>query len=320
MSYRKEEITSVEIATNELNVANQRLPLVLSAEIPFDDATQLAIPLTWEDIVEKKGLSDGANSEAVTANENLAAKYEELRKYENSYGTIVFLKIKDGFYPESLLNSFGIPLHSRALPYNDSEITIEGLVPKIVTGNAKIVSLSLPLMVDYTSAQCSVLLGEIAALKVIKVAKEILQGTANSNLAISFESAKTLVEDMRSQEDFFYRDLTEGTFRDAERNWGVIFEADKVVTELSIKAKFAASGLDANGATFHVGKALTAKGKPAVAGVTATIMANGVVVLSTTQEGEVVITGKCVGCHDITLTITIVPGTNQAFSFAFVLV
>ena len=316
----KAKVESVENVTNELNVANERMGIVTSGEIPFDAETQINIPIALADIVLKKSQANTADSDSIEANLAYDIGMIKLRKYENSYFTVVFLKIKDGIYPESLLSSFDLPTTSRALPYNDSDISCVGLVAKMKTGNDKIIALGLPLMVDYNYAQANTYLGDVETLKGTKISMESIANTKDTALVVSFNTGKTLVEFMRAQEDLFFRALKDGTLREMLRNWGVVFEADKVPTELSIKGKFAVSGLDATGATFHVGKALTARGKVAVAGVNGTITANGVVVLTTVQEGVVVVTGKCVGCHDITQTITIVPGTNQVLSFAFVLI
>ena len=320
MSGTKMEVESVENAIAALSKSNFRIGIVDPTQVPYSADTQTKIPIRLDDLLAKKSANDGANSDVAAKIRAIDLKYSEIRNQQNSYFTIVFLKIKDDKYPDSLLISFGMAKSARALPDNVSEAAAENLVPKMLTGNAKIVSLGLQLMVDYNTADTSTLLAEIIVLKGEKIALEVIAGETASALAISEGLALTLIVEMWAELDLFYHALKDGTLHDACRNWGVIYEADKIITDLSIKAKFAGTGLDANGATFHVGKALTARGKAAVAGVTATIMANGVVVLSTVQEGEVVITGKCVGCHDITLTITIVPGTNQAFSFAFVLI
>jgi hypothetical protein len=320
MGGTKIEITSVEIGLAALLKSKFRMTIVDPLTIPYSAGTQIAIPIKYDDLLAKNSANDLANGNVAAKNRAIDLKYEQLRKQENSYFTVVFLKVKDGIYPETILVPFGIPAISRALPYNVSEIAAEGLVGKMLAGNNNIVSLSLPLMIDYNYADTAAILAEIVILKGEKIALEVIAEGTESALAISEQAAKDLIVIMLAELDLYYLALKDGALHDACRNWGVLYEADKIVTELSIKAKFAASGLDANGATFHVGKALTARGKAAVAGVTATIMANGVVVLSTTQEGEVVITGKCVGCVDIVQTITIVPGTNQAFNFAFVLV
>jgi hypothetical protein len=320
MSGTKAIIDSVEKVINPLNISNLRMGIVSSGEIPFDSITQGLIPSSLSDILLKKSEADTANSNSIGANAAYDLEMAKLRKYQNSYFTIIFLKIKDGIYAESILTSFGIPTNSRALPYNDSDIACINLVAKMKTGNDQIIALSLPLMVDYNYAQANTYLGVAEGLKGTKISMDSIANAKDTALVVSYTSGKALVEGMEAQEDLFYRLLKDGTFRDALRDWGVVFEADKPITELSVKAKFAVSGLDANGATFHIGKALTARGKIAKQGVTATILANGVVVLSTTQEGVVVLTGKCVGCVDINQPVTIVPGTNQAFAFAFVLV
>ncbi len=317
MSYKKIKIESNAIATNALKAAKDELLIALTADIPFDATTVINIPIKYADLVLKTSQAHTAESNYSIAVDAEDLKLLALQNYENSFFTIVFLKIKDGFYPESLLTSFGIPLSSRTLPNNDSEVHAEALVTNIVNGNAQIVTLGLPLMVDYTAAQCSVLLGQLVALRNTKNTKLGLKSVADHALKTSFDSCKLFVEDMQNQEDFFFRHLEEGEFRDAERLWGVVFEADKIETMIAVKSKIAITNADANGSVWHIGKALTKRGKPAKEGVTRTAETHGEVVLPTVQDGDLVLTGTLVGHAKIVHPLTVVKGEDQSFTFTF---
>ena len=212
---KKIEIESVEIAGNALGVANERMGIVSSGEIPFNALTETNIPIRLADLLLKKSQANTADSNSIEANANYDIGMEKLRKYENSFFTIIFLKIKDGIYPPSILTSFDMATTDRALPYNLSDVACVGLVAKMETGNLQIIALGLPLMVDYNYAQANTYLGDVEVLKGTKITMEGLANTADTALVTSYNLAKPLVENMQAQEDLFFIALKDGALRDA---------------------------------------------------------------------------------------------------------
>ena len=315
----KIKITSVEIAKNEVSVSNTHMGQVTAPEIPFSTSTRTAIPERFADIVLKMNIAHTKDSESIAANAAYDVKQLELQNYENSFFTVVFLKVKDGIYPETLLPSFGIPAIDRTLPYNDTDIATRSLVAKMEAGNLEIIALGLPLMVDYNSAHASALLGALNTLGGIKSTKNELADTADKELVTSYEATKKLIAIMRAEEDLFYLDLKDGTLNDALRKWGVVFEEEKTETLIAIKSKMTLTGADAIAPTWHVGKVLTKRGKVFKEGVTRTATTHGEVVLPTVQDGDLLLTGTCPGCYKITKTITLVSGENQSLTFLFTL-
>ncbi|MEI6815742.1 MAG: hypothetical protein WCL14_03960 [Bacteroidota bacterium] len=285
-------------------------------DCPYDAATQAALIAMLILLLPLENLRNIATSNYEGAVVISDVAEMKLKNRCSHYLQLLKFQVIDGIYTAAVYAFFGLDEDGNLMAMTTAD-EIKTAAEKIALGEAAMVAAGNPAMTGITAAQVAALLTDFNTKKGIKTLKADAFATASHNFDVQRQPAKTLAEDMWTQTMFKKRTLDAAAQRNYGRLWGMKFEGSKEFTEIQVEAFLPGGVAKAAGASWRIAH-LNKDGSYSNDGVMETMSVLGIVVLESTQVGELFLIGSLAAMKDSVTPITILAGEPQEFSIIFV--
>ncbi len=317
MSINRIQVTSDSIVQAAMNTGSFMMGETPVPDCPYDTDTRDSLDVLYPEFLEGQKQRRLTKSNFTSANKSLETAEDALRHYCISYLELVNLKIRGGYYPKSIRLLFKMKLHKEALPYMDTSVALQLVAAMIIFQDPQFALRGLRLMTDYNATELADLLADCETKNGVKLNCHQLMRTARDEFKVIRKKCVTLVIAMWDQTEFFFRKKKKPALRKACRQWGIVYEQSKVMTNISVLGRYKDGGKIVAAAKYRIGYLLTERNKVSREGTKKTANQHGVADLWTSQTGALYLIGEVAGCLRSVSPLTIVAGENQVITVRF---